>query len=152
MSLTKKQQQAVINEAMTWLGTPYHRGAKIKGIGVDCGQFLIGVYEATGYLQAGECDPGYYPFEIHLHRSEEKYLEWILKFCDPVKGDPKPGDIAMFEFGQSSSHSAIVIDWPKVIHSYVRMGVVISSANEALLCDDHGNSRLTGFYRPRTRK
>jgi len=148
--MTKKQQQAVVSEAMTWVGTPYHRGAKIKGVGVDCGQFLIGVFEGAGYLQPGECDPGYYPHEIHLHRAEERYLEWILKFCTKVQ-NPQPGDIAMFRFGQSSSHSAIVIEWPKVIHSYVRMGVVVSSAEEALLCYPDGSSRLTGFYRPKAR-
>jgi cell wall-associated NlpC family hydrolase len=141
----------VITEALTWKETPYHRGARLKGVGVDCGQFLIAVYEATGVLKPGECNPGYYPQEIHLHRSEERYLEWILKYCDPVDS-PQPGDIAMFKFGKSSSHSAIIINWPTVIHSYVRIGVVISNANEALLCDDHGNSRLTGFYRPRRLK
>jgi cell wall-associated NlpC family hydrolase len=143
--------QKVIAEALTWLKTPYHRSAKIKGAGVDCGQFLIGVYEGAGYLKPGECDPGYYPHEIHLHRTEEAYLKWILQYCDPVD-DPQPGDIAMFKFGKSSSHSAIVIEWPLVIHSYVRLGVIKSNANEALLCNDDGSSRLTGFYRlkPRT--
>jgi cell wall-associated NlpC family hydrolase len=150
--LTKKQQQAVIDEALTWLNTPYHRGAKLKGVGVDCGQFLIGVFEGAGYLKPGECDPGYYPYEIHLHRTDEAYLKWILKYCNRIDGQPQPGDIAMFKFGKSSSHSAIVIEWPKVIHSYVRMGVIISNANEALLCYDDGSSRLTGFYRPKPRK
>ncbi len=142
------ERQKIIDEAKTWLGTPYHRGARIKGVGVDCGQFLIGVYEVAGVLEPGECNPGYYPHEIHLHRTVEKYLEWILKYCDKVD-TPEPGDIAMFKFGKSSSHSAIVVKWPVVIHSYVRMGVIISSANESLLCDDQGKSRLTGFYRPR---
>lgn len=146
-----KIRQKVINEALSWLGTPYHRSARIKGIGVDCGQFLIGVYEAANVLKPGECNPGYYPHEIHLHRDEEKYLEWVLKYCDPVE-TPKPGDIAMFRFGKSSSHSAIVIEWPKVIHSYIRMGVILSDAREALLCYDDGSSRLTGFYRPRRLK
>lgn len=153
MSLTKNQQKKIIEEAMTWLRTPYHSGAKIKGVGVDCGMFLIGVFEGAGYLRPGECDPGYYPHEIHLHRTEERYLEWVLKYCDPVEGNPQPGDIAMFRFGKSSSHSAIVIDWPIVIHSYIRLGVIITDAEkESLLLDDNGNSRLTGFYRPKTRR
>jgi cell wall-associated NlpC family hydrolase len=149
--MTKKQQQAVIDAAIGWLGTPYHRGAKVKGAGVDCGQLLIGVFEDAGYLKPDECDPGYYPHEIHLHRSEEAYLKWILKYCNKVD-TPQPGDIAMFKFGHSSSHSAIVIEWPRVIHSYVRLGVIISDANEALLCYLDGSSRLTGFYRPKARR
>ncbi|HOQ37934.1 MAG TPA: NlpC/P60 family protein [Acetivibrio sp.] len=149
--MNKKLREAVIKEAMTWLGTPYHRGAKLKGVGVDCGQFLIGVYENVGYLKPGECNPGYYPHEIHLHRAEERYLEYILKYCNKVD-EPQPGDIAMFRFGKSSSHSAIVIEWPRVIHSYVRMGVILSDAREALLCYNDGSSRLTGFYRPKRRR
>ena len=150
--MTKKQRQAVIAEAMMWLNTPYHSGARVKGVGVDCGQFLIAVFEGSGILKPGECNPGYYPHEIHLHRSEERYLQWILQYCNPVKGDVNTGDIAMFKFGQSSSHSAIVIDDSKVIHSYIRTGVIISRLDEVLLCDSHGKSRLTGFYRPKVRR
>lgn len=148
MSKLTRKQQAVIDQAQTWLNTPYHPGARLKGIGVDCGQLLIGVYEGAGIIKPGECEPGYYPREIHLHRSEERYLEWILKYCVPVD-TPRPADIAMFKFGKSSSHSAIIIEWPQIIHAYVRFGVIVSDANESLLCNDDGSSRLTGFYRPK---
>lgn len=133
--------------AKTWLGTPYHSGARQKGIGVDCGQFLIAVYEEAGVLKRGECNPGYYPHDRHLHRSEEKYLEWILKYCNPVYGPPLPGDIAMFHFGKSSSHSAIVTEWPYIIHAYIRMGVILSHKDEAILLYEDGTSRLKGIYR-----
>lgn len=144
-------KEKIINEALSWLNTPYHSEAKIKGVGVDCGQFLLGVYENVGYLKPGECIPEHYPHDRHLHRSEEKYMEYILKFCDPVDGEPQPGDIAMFRYGKSSSHSAIVIDWPWVIHSYVRLGVIKSNANESLFKYEDGTSRLTGIYRPKAR-
>ncbi len=142
-------QEKVVQEAMTWLKTPYHSGARIKGVGVDCGQILIAVYEAAGVLQPGECNPGDYIPDRHLHRSEEKYLEWINRYCERVDGAPEPGDIAMFHFGRSNSHSAIVIKWPLVLHAYVRLGVILSNVNEALLNDDSGRSRLRGVYRPR---
>mgnify|MGYP000971004972 CR=1 FL=1 len=152
MSLTKNQQQRLKAELESWIGTPYHSGAKLKGVGVDCGMLLIGVYEGAGYLKPGECDPGYYPHEIHLHRAEETYLEWIRQYCDPVV-KPEIGDVAMFRFGKSSSHAAIVLEWPQVIHSYVRLGVIETNAEkEALLLYDDGRSRLTGFYRPRKRR
>lgn len=133
--------------AKTWIGTPYHSGARKKGVGVDCGQILIAVYEEMGALQPGECNPGYYPHDRHLHRTEEKYLEWLMKYCDQVKGDPLPGDIVMFKFGKSSSHSAIVVEWPFVIHAYVRLGVIISHKDEAIFCYEDGTSRLQGVYR-----
>lgn len=139
----------VIEEAKTWLNTPYHGGAKIKGIGVDCGQLLIAVYENVGLLTAGECSPGHYSNEWHLHRSEEKYLGWVEKFCDPVTGEPQPGDIALFKFGRCVSHGGIVLEYPTIIHAYIGLGVVMSNINEAILCYENGKSRLYGIYRIR---
>lgn len=144
-------QQRAINEAMTWLGTPHHNGARVKGAGVDCGQILIAAYESAGVLRPGECEPGEYPGDWALHRSEEMYLGWIERFCDQVEGAPQPGDIALFQFGRCISHAAIVIEWPKLIHAYINLGVIVSDASESLLCDAKGESRLRGIYRPRAR-
>ncbi|MDD3157659.1 NlpC/P60 family protein [Anaeromusa sp.] len=139
----------VINEAYSWIKTPYHSGAKLKGVGVDCGQLLIAVYENAGYLAAGECDPGYYSPEWHLHKSEEKYLGWIERYCDPITGDPEPGDIVLFKFGRCVSHGGIFVGENKIIHAYVGMGVIESALNESLFFDKKGQSRLYGIYRPR---
>ncbi len=38
-------RQQIIYVAMAWLLTPYHHHARIKGVGVDCVQFLIAVFE-----------------------------------------------------------------------------------------------------------
>jgi NlpC/P60 family putative phage cell wall peptidase len=136
----------IVSEAKKWLGTPYHSGANIKGVGVDCGWLLIKVYENAGILPPGECDPGYYSPEWHLHRSEEKYLGWVIKYCKPVDS-PKPGDIALFKFGRCVSHGGIFIGGNKIIHAYTGMGVIMSGMNEALLLDKKGESRLHGMYR-----
>ena len=139
----------VVAIAKTWSKTPYHSGARLKGIGVDCGQLLIGTYSEAGVIKPGECDPGSYAFDWHLHRSEEKYLAWVQKYCDLIDGDPLPGDIAVFQFGRCVSHAGIVVAWPVIIHAYVGMGVIMSNVNEALLLDKGGKSRLKGIYRPR---
>lgn len=137
-------QDRVVKEAVTWINTPYHSGARLKKIGVDCGQLLIGVFAGAGVVP--EFDPGAYPFDWHLHRSEEKYLSWVKKYCDPVE-NPQPGDIAVFRFGRCVSHAGIVTDWPRIIHAYVGLGVIVSSTNEAILCRKNGESRLAGIYR-----
>lgn len=142
-------RETVVAEAKAWLNTPYHSGARLKGVGVDCGQLLIGVYENAGFLKPGECEPGPYAFDWHLHRSEEKYLSWVQKYCELIDGDPLPGDIAVFQFGRCVSHAGIVVAWPVIIHAYVGMGVIMSSINEALLMEKAGKSRLRGIYRPR---
>ena len=141
-----------VDAALGWLGTPYHPGARIKGVGVDCAQLLIAAYEECGFLVQGEADPGPYSHEWHLHRSEEVYLTNLLRFCDPVKYEPMPGDIVMFKFGRCVSHAGIITNYPYLIHAYVGMGVIISRIDDVILCDKHGKSRLAGAYRPNGRK
>lgn len=142
--------KAVVDEAKRWLGTPYHCGAKLKGIGVDCGMFIIGVAENAGQVPKGEINPGCYANDWHLHRNEEMYLKWVEKYCDRVD-DPEPGDIVLYRFGRCVSHGSIVVDWPMVIHSYINEGVIYSDAGEAMFFDKRGRSRIYGFYRIRRR-
>jgi hypothetical protein len=37
-------KRAQVQEALTWLGIPYHHHARVKGVGVDCAQLLCAVY------------------------------------------------------------------------------------------------------------
>lgn len=131
-------REAVIEEAKTWLGTPYHHMGTVKGVGVDCGQILIKVYSEVGLVP--EFDPGYYPSDWHFHRSDEVYLEWLEKFTTSTD-KPKPGDIALFKFGRCASHGAIVVDNETLIHSYNRLGVVYAKYTDAELA-----GRLVGHY------
>lgn len=142
-------QEDAINEAMTWIGTPHHNEARVKGAGVDCGQILIAVYEKVGVLPVKACQPEHYPPDFALHRGEEKYLHWIQKFCDVVEGEPLPGDIAVFQYGRCVSHAGIIMGNNKIIHSYRGLGVIVSDLNEAIFYDMKGNNRLRGIYRPR---
>ncbi|WP_436904878.1 hypothetical protein [Acinetobacter johnsonii] len=40
-----KKNQLAVQEALTWLGTPYHHQGRVKDVGVDCGTLLCEVYE-----------------------------------------------------------------------------------------------------------
>lgn len=120
----------VVAEAKTWLRTPYHHMARVKGGGVDCATLLLEVYHAVGLIP--KVDIGYYAPDWHFHREEEKYLGWVSKFGRRTD-NPRPGDIALFKFGRCVSHGAIVTGWPNLIHSYFRLGCVYGSADDAEL-------------------
>lgn len=109
-------RSAVVKEAMSWLGTPYAHAADIKGAGVDCGMILVRVYADLCGL--GNYDPRPYPIDWHLHRDGERYLEEILPHAHEIFTDPLPGDILLYRYGRTYSHSAIVIDYPTVIHAF----------------------------------
>lgn len=43
----------LLTEALTWVGTPFKRGQRIKGIGIDCGRFIDACFEAAGVETGG---------------------------------------------------------------------------------------------------
>jgi hypothetical protein len=88
---------------------------------VDCGQLLIGVFSAAGVIP--NLDRWDYPADWHLHRNEEQFLQNVERFARKTDNHG-PGDIALFRYGRCISHGSIVIDWPVIIHAYVRQGVV----------------------------
>lgn len=118
-----EQRQRVVEEAKTWLLTPYHHKAAVKGAGVDCAQILLEVYYAAG-LTDKRVDVGDYPMDWMMHRSEEQYLGWLYKYGHEVK-EPLPGDVVIYKFGRCFSHAGIIIDWPTIIHSYRKEGGVV---------------------------
>jgi NlpC/P60 family putative phage cell wall peptidase len=134
----QEQRELVVKEALSWIGTPYHHQAMVKGSGVDCAMILIGVYKNCGLIDNVKLPE--YSTQWHLHRDEEKYLETISQYLKPTK-DPKPGDVALFKFGRTVSHSAILIDYPTVVHAYNRVGVILDDMTNGKLKD-----RLHGFY------
>lgn len=116
---------AVVGEAQSWIGTPFHHAARLKGVGVDCLMLLAEVYERAGV--SFHIAPPFYVPDWHLHRDAERYRDGLLRYTQEVAA-PLPGDIALFRFGRTLSHGAIVTDWPHVIHAYWAIGVVRGDA------------------------
>ena len=121
--LEREQRVAVVAEARTWLRTPYHHAARLKGVGVDCAMFLAEVYAAVGLVPRIEPEP--YPPDWHLHRGEERFKAWLNRYAVRVDS-PLPGDVAMYRFGRAASHGAIVIAWPRIIHARIGAGVELA--------------------------
>lgn len=111
----------ILQEAKSWLRTPYHHEGNVKGAGVDCAMLLIEVYAAAGVC--AWFDPRPYPRQWMLHRSEEQYLQQVLGIAQEVD-EPEPGDIVLMRYGRTLSHSAIVIEGTSVIHAYAGDGFV----------------------------
>jgi hypothetical protein len=126
--MTAELRQAVVAEATTWLGTPYHHMGRVKGAGVDCLTLLAEVYERAGVIE--HCETPFYPPDWNLHRSEELYLGGVLDRAIEIAGPPQPGDIGLFKFGRCFAHGVIVTAWPQVIHAHYRAGVIGGDATQ----------------------
>ena len=134
----KEQREAVLAEACTWLRTPYHHAARLKGVGVDCAMLLAEVYHRAGVLPRITPDP--YPPDWHLHRDRDRFLEWVNRFGTPTT-TPRPGDMALYRYGRASSHGAIVVAWPEIIHAVINVGVMRDLGNAPQL-----EERFVGFW------
>lgn len=129
------QRLQVLQEARSWLHTPYHHHGRVKGAGVDCAQLLCAVYEACSLVP--HVDPGFYPVDWHLHRSEELFVYWLGQHARqlPEGTAPQVGDAFVFRYGRTFSHGAIYAGEDSqgrglLIHSYIGRGVILSGFHE----------------------
>jgi cell wall-associated NlpC family hydrolase len=111
------QREAVVREARSWIGTPYHNCADVKGAGVDCGMLLVRVFVDTGLCPP--FDPRPYPPDWHLHREAERYLGFIFDHGHEV-ATPLRGDVAVYRFGRCYAHGGIVVKAEPltIVHAY----------------------------------
>ena len=121
------QRAAIVAAARSWIGTPYHNCADVKGAGVDCGMLLVRVFVDSGLVPPFEPRP--YPADWHLHRGEERYLGFVFDRAAEVVA-PQPGDVAVFRFGRCYSHGGIVTGANPlvIVHAYYEARCVIEEA------------------------
>ncbi len=99
------ERAMIVAAARSWIGTPYHNCADIKGVGVDCGMLIVRVF-----VDAGLCapfDPRPYPADWHLHRGEERYLGFVFERCREI-AEPQPADVIVLRYGRCYSHGGVV--------------------------------------------
>jgi cell wall-associated NlpC family hydrolase len=110
-------RSAVVAEARTWVGTPYHHAADVRGHGVDCAMLLVRIYCDLGLVE--RFDPRPYTQDWFLHRSEEKYLGFLFECAREVL-EPDLGDVAVFRIGRLFAHAGVVsrTDPLTIIHAF----------------------------------
>lgn len=117
---------AIIAEALSWEGTPYLDGARIKRVGADCVQLPCAVFGPGGVGIIPGIKPAYSAQHmLHCDDGEEFYLAEIRRWAREIDvSEVKPGDLVAWRFGRVYSHSAIVIAPPMVIHAAIKGGCV----------------------------
>lgn len=136
---------AIVEEAISWIGTPYHHEGRVKGArgGIDCAMLLAEVYARAGMITPVTVP--HYPSDWHMHNSEELYLN-VVERCGGHKlpeGElPLPGDIVLYKIGHCLSHGGIVIQWPKIVHALINQNVQYAEGDSGPL-----GKRIAGFWR-----
>lgn len=111
-----RSQKKLLEEAETWMGTPYLYGGKEKGAGADCSGFVMMVY-----LNA---------LDVKLPRVSARQAEFCTRIEEKEAG---PGDLVFFATGREEgkvTHVGMIIDREGTfIHASSSKGVVHSSMN-----------------------
>lgn len=130
MTEIEQERARAVAEAETWLGTPYHHRAAVKGVGADCALFPLAVYRAAVPHRMGPVTVPSYPRDWHLHKDRGLYREIVSAVAREIdEAAAQPGDFVLYRFGRVESHGAILIRPGLLIHSYVEVGVVYQEAD-----------------------
>lgn len=116
--------------AESWLRTPYHPNARVKGAGIDCCQFLIAVFHESGLIP--DLELGNYSTLQHLHQETTEYEDTIREYAREIEEkDVQPGDMVLYKVAHAFAHGAVIIEWPRlVIHAVNGQGVCYSDPSK----------------------
>lgn len=139
-------QLALLQEARSWVHTPFFPFARVKGHGVDCVNLAAGIYLETGVINGFHPPPYSMDGGSHLAESAlEKFIEsqyGQLKKLD-LSEPLMPGDLLCFEMGRVSHHVGLVTEYPLFLTTF--QGVPV---RELDLRDPTWSKRLIKAYRP----
>ena len=121
----------------TWVGTPYHLRARIKGAGADCSTWICESLIEAGlatheqlYNGLNIAKPDWW-----VHTTDEIYRRRVMRHAAFVmtaicsrSTNSLPGCILLQRAARSKifNHAAVVVEWPLIIHG---IQPVVQTAN-----------------------
>jgi NlpC/P60 family putative phage cell wall peptidase len=117
-------REQVVQEARSWLGTPYQHQGRLKGVAVDCIGLLACVAHALGLSDADMLDYGKRP-DGRLRPTLEEHLESI-----PIL-DAYTADVLLFSWSSVPVHIGILTSRDYFIHAYLPNRKVVESRLDA---------------------
>jgi NlpC/P60 family putative phage cell wall peptidase len=122
---TSADPRQVVAVAHSWLGTPYHDQASLKGVGCDCLGLARGVWRAV---------VGPEPFPIPPYSRDLGETGPVEHLADGARRvmaeiavpDAGPGSLVLFRMRPRAiaKHVGILTEPGRFIHAYERIGVV----------------------------
>lgn len=108
MTITAEE---VIQEARTWIGTPFVHGARVKGVGVDCVGLLQALARDFGIPTV---DRAAYPM-----RPDGTLRGEIESRMARVR-EARPGDVLLMSFGGAEPHHVALYTGDTIIHAHMK--------------------------------
>lgn len=127
ISVRCKQRAAIVAMTRSWLGTPYHHQASMKGIGTDCLGLVRGVWREL-YGAEPETAPPYSRDWAEASGDETMLGAARRHFREIAPDHATAGDVLIFRFRAHAvaKHAAILSAPSAMIHAFE--GVAVSEA------------------------
>ena len=143
----KTMQEQIVSTARTWLGTPFHHQARLKGKGCDCLGLIVGVVNELGLTDAAGKKLSAYDEITYPKEPDGIYLiEKLTGLLTEVPiADARAGDLALFKVRENPQHLAILTDYEGglgMIHSFAPSRRVVEHR-----LDEDWHSRLLKVFR-----
>ncbi len=125
----------IVKAARSWLGTPYHDQASVKGVGCDCLGLIRGVWREVIGPEPMPVPP--YSRDWGEAGPHEVLAEaaWAAMIELPIE-DARTGDVLLFRMrhGAIAKHAGILTNGRqnihRFIHAYERTGVIEQELTE----------------------
>lgn len=105
--------EALIAEARSWVHTPFHHGARLKGVGVDCVGLIVGI---ASVLRMPVHDRKAYP--LRPNGELRPIMDRLMTRVDKEKA--RPSDVLLMAFNDEEPHHLAIYTGATIIHAYIR--------------------------------
>lgn len=111
--MTENISNRIVNQARTWLGTPFHHQARLKGKGCDCLGLVVGVVDELGLKDANGVKLAAYDEVTYSRQPDGAYLtEKLTELLAEIPiAEARAGDLALFRVRENPQHLAILSDY-----------------------------------------
>lgn len=119
--------ERIVNEALTWLGTPYRHQGRRRDVGCDCLGLIMGVW-STVYGIVPE-QPGAYAPDWAEAGGGDPLLHAARRYCrEKPAASIAAGDLILFRWRPEfpAKHCAILVGENRMIHAYEGHAVLVS--------------------------
>ncbi len=131
--------ETLIQTARDYIGTPFHFGGRLKGVGIDCGGLLVCAAGELGMKL--EVDPAY-----TRQASFDALRNALDRHANQIKGArPSKGDILLFSARMMPGHCGLFTGEGTFIHAYDSPSVCAVVETEL---DEGWQDRIVRIYRP----
>ena len=138
--------QEIIEQARTWIGTPYHHQARLKGIGCDCLGMVVGVADELGLKhESGVLLSSFDQTDYSRQPDGERLTRMLQSVLYEVpKEEAVPGDLVLFSIEGNPQHVGLISDYEGlgVIHCYAPSRKVVEHR-----LDKKWQSRIVKVFR-----